>query len=253
MKQIEKKLYDELLANTGNVSQGGEPALDYYKKIASVYARVENSVAVLSDLKSDMSYIIMGGVAERLGLGKKGETLAIPSIWERDIFNHIHPADMGEKYAQEYYFLQYVKRQKPKNRENYCLKMRLRMKDVSGQFVVILHRVFYFTDSREGKLRFVMCLYDFAESGSAAKAVVVNTLTGQRVELKPATAGELLTEREVEILRLVRKGATSQEIAERLSISKNTVSRHRQNILLKLQVPNSLKACDIAADLGLLD
>ena len=54
MKQIEKKLYDELLANTGNVSQGGEPALDYYKKIASVYARVENSVAVLSDLKSDM-------------------------------------------------------------------------------------------------------------------------------------------------------------------------------------------------------
>jgi hypothetical protein len=114
MKQIEKKLYDELLANTGDVSQGGEPALDYYKKIASVYARVENSVAVLSDLKSDMSYIIMGGVAERLGLGKKGETLAIPSIWERDIFNHIHPADMGEKYAQEYYFLQYVKRQKPK-------------------------------------------------------------------------------------------------------------------------------------------
>lgn len=43
-----------------------------------------------------------------------------------------------------------------------------------------------------------------------------------------------LTTRELEVLPLLAEGLQSHEIAERLSISKNTVDRHRQNILAKL-------------------
>lgn len=45
---------------------------------------------------------------------------------------------------------------------------------------------------------------------------------------------------------------TSKEIAETLSISINTVSRQRQEILGKLQVKNSIEACRIAKDLKLI-
>lgn len=42
-----------------------------------------------------------------------------------------------------------------------------------------------------------------------------------------------LTTREMELLPLLAEGLQSSEIAERLCISKNTVDRHRQNILAK--------------------
>lgn len=41
----------------------------------------------------------------------------------------------------------------------------------------------------------------------------------------------ILSEREKEILRCIRKGLSSKEIAATLYISVNTVNRHRQNIL----------------------
>lgn len=42
-----------------------------------------------------------------------------------------------------------------------------------------------------------------------------------------------LTTREMELLPLFAEGLQSSEIAERMNISKNTVDRHRQNILAK--------------------
>ena len=48
-----------------------------------------------------------------------------------------------------------------------------------------------------------------------------------------------LTTRELEILPLLADGLQSQEIADRLYISKNTVDRHRQNIMAKLGKRNT--------------
>jgi DNA-binding NarL/FixJ family response regulator len=50
----------------------------------------------------------------------------------------------------------------------------------------------------------------------------------------------------------VERGLTSLQIADELSISKFTVSRHRQDILAKLQVKNSAEACRLAHTLGIL-
>jgi len=46
----------------------------------------------------------------------------------------------------------------------------------------------------------------------------------------------LLTPREQQVLTYIMSGCTSKEIAERLSISKRTVDKHRQNILAKLEI-----------------
>jgi DNA-binding CsgD family transcriptional regulator len=62
----------------------------------------------------------------------------------------------------------------------------------------------------------------------------------------------LLSRREKEILILIGRGKSSKEIAEELSLSIHTVSRHRQNILQKLQVSNSAQAFGIARELHLL-
>jgi DNA-binding NarL/FixJ family response regulator len=61
-----------------------------------------------------------------------------------------------------------------------------------------------------------------------------------------------LTSREKEILLLISKGEISKVIADQLNISINTVNRHRQNILEKLNVNNSIEAVRTADALNLL-
>jgi len=51
-----------------------------------------------------------------------------------------------------------------------------------------------------------------------------------------------LSERELEIIKLLSEGMTSGEIAERLFLSDHTVKTHRKNILRKLNVSNSSQA-----------
>src|SRR3954467_14977688 len=48
-----------------------------------------------------------------------------------------------------------------------------------------------------------------------------------------------ITQRELEILQLIALGLTSQDIANKLFISKNTVETHRKNMLAKLNVNNT--------------
>jgi NarL family two-component system response regulator LiaR len=71
---------------------------------------------------------------------------------------------------------------------------------------------------------------------------------------RPSTAApveNLLTEREVAVLKLIAGGLSNQEIAERLVISERTVSSHVSNILEKLHLANRTQAALYALREGL--
>lgn len=51
-----------------------------------------------------------------------------------------------------------------------------------------------------------------------------------------------LTERELEVLRLVAKGLSNRDVATQLAISENTVKNHVRNILEKLQLHSRMEA-----------
>jgi LuxR family maltose regulon positive regulatory protein len=63
---------------------------------------------------------------------------------------------------------------------------------------------------------------------------------------------EPLTERELEILRLLADRLSNKEIALRLVVSANTVRNHTANIFSKLQVENRFQAVKRAQTVGLL-
>lgn len=60
---------------------------------------------------------------------------------------------------------------------------------------------------------------------------------------------EILSKREVEVLKLIADEFTNEEIARKLSISKRTVDTHRQNIMLKLNVRNTVGLVKVAMEL----
>ena len=66
----------------------------------------------------------------------------------------------------------------------------------------------------------------------------------------PSGEGDL-TERETEVLKMVAKGMSYKQIAERLVISHRTVQNHVQNTLRKLQMHNRVELTRYAIERGL--
>ena len=64
----------------------------------------------------------------------------------------------------------------------------------------------------------------------------------KKTDEKPAAAQPRLTEREMEVLRLVAKGRNNRDIAKELFISENTVKNHIRNILEKLHLHSRMQA-----------
>ncbi|GLZ37424.1 DNA-binding response regulator [Actinokineospora sp. NBRC 105648] len=64
-------------------------------------------------------------------------------------------------------------------------------------------------------------------------------------------AAPKLTERETEVLRLVAKGRTARQIADRLVLSHRTVENHVQSTLRKLQLHNRVELARYAIEHGL--
>jgi len=82
----------------------------------------------------------------------------------------------------------------------------------------------------------------------------ITSLVREYVERKGDEAApfEVLTPRELEVLKLIAEAQTSKEIAEELVISVKTVERHRQNILDKLGMRDRVELTRYAIRRGLI-
>ncbi|HZG63831.1 MAG TPA: LuxR C-terminal-related transcriptional regulator [Rubrobacteraceae bacterium] len=78
----------------------------------------------------------------------------------------------------------------------------------------------------------------------------IETRTRKRIGKTPDLAG--LTQREVEVLRLVAQGLSDKEIATKLVLSRHTIHRHIHSILTKLDLPSRAAAAAYAARHDLL-
>jgi DNA-binding NarL/FixJ family response regulator len=75
----------------------------------------------------------------------------------------------------------------------------------------------------------------------------------ERARAGEATPKDPLTPRELEVVKLIAEGHTSEEIAAQLFISKKTVDRHRANVLEKLGMRNRVQLTRYAIRRGLVE
>lgn len=104
-------------------------------------------------------------------------------------------------------------------------------------------------------------LFELVSGVARGEAAMTRTMAARLLKgLAQGPAGEdepepllgSLTEREIEVLRLVARGVSNPEIADSLFITINTVKTHLHNILEKLQVENRTQAATYAVQKGLI-
>jgi DNA-binding CsgD family transcriptional regulator len=110
--------------------------------------------------------------------------------------------------------------------------------------VVVARALRELGDEDSATSEFAIARRALAEVGAKPAAHEVDRLLGRE---RPGG----LTEREVEVLRLVAEGRSNHDIAEVLVLSQKTVERHLSNIFTKLDVPSRTAAAAYAHEHGL--
>ncbi len=81
---------------------------------------------------------------------------------------------------------------------------------------------------------------------------IIEEFARQSAEIsKPSSSDDDLTEREIDVLRLVSTGALNKEIALALNVSENTVKYHLRNIMDKLHLRSRAGLASYAASRGI--
>ena len=127
----------------------------------------------------------------------------------------------------------------------------MRLRDKDGAWRTVEHRMFPMIISPNGNFRLMACVYSLAKDENH-RAKIINTRTGEVRIMSRKDYEDVLSVRELEVLRLIDQGKLSKEIADILSISINTVNRHRQNILEKLNADHAIEACKVARVMGII-
>ncbi|WP_295935975.1 helix-turn-helix transcriptional regulator [uncultured Alistipes sp.] len=173
---------------------------------------------------------------------------------------HIHPDDIAVLERNGRAVLAYFALE-----ENYSEIMQSKMINeyrllVGERYVRVVEQYQVLEFDPAGGVWLTMSVLDMSPNQTplnAAQSRLMNYVTGEVHQLaefsEPGTDLPRLSQRERDILKLVSKGLYSKEISEQLLISVHTVNTHRQRILEKLNVDNSLEAVRYAAQHGLLD
>lgn len=231
--------------------------VDQHRLFTRSLTKINGGCAVISDLSNRKSYVTVHPWAHFLGLSPEEAALSVIDSMDEDcIYRRIHPEDLVEKRLMEYKFFQKTFSLSPDERLKYRGRCRLRMMNEQGEYQYIDNLVQIMENTPQGNVWLIFCLYSLSADQRLEPGIYPTITHMERGEVEALSLSEehhaILSEREKEILRCIRKGMASKEIAVTLYISVNTVNRHRQNILEKLSVGNSMEACRAAELMKLL-
>lgn len=160
----------------------------------------------------------------------------------------LHPSDREFAIACEAKILDFLYRKIP--REHICdykTHYTFRLKHREGHYALILHQGFVLSLNEEGQISKIFIVHSDISHLTLNNTYKVSFLgvKGRTsyynldvLEDKAMRAFHPFTRRELDILRLIAEGNTTQDISVLLNISPDTVSTHRRNALAKTNCKN---------------
>lgn len=214
---------------------------------------INSSVAVLDVSKSSYCFF-QSKYKKYLGYDykealKMGPAFFIAMMHPEEIF---YVLNVFKKTAQ------FLKSLPIEDRMNYKLALNCRIKEKSGKYVQMILQLSVLELDKNGNIWLVLILDNLLSENMMFQKVshrLINLKTLDLVYFKENSVVKIkkvLSTREIEILHLCSIGLISKEIAEKLSLSINTINNHKQKIFKKLNASNITEAIYFCEILGLL-
>ena len=241
-----------------------DPALLDYSKLAhhkvllGQLAKLSNSAVTVFDMYRGEHAFASYNFGELLGYDHDQMAAEGNAYFDA----RVHPDDFVGLLGMGIQMLEFSYETPTARRGDYKMANEYRVRGRDGRYVRIIEQHQLLESDPMGNVWLSMSIIDISprqDVDLGVKGTIFNFRTGEAVALEQLVGEEqvadrsVLSDREREILALIQRGHLSKEISTMLCISIHTVNTHRQRILQKLAVDNSMEAVQLASRLGLLD
>jgi DNA-binding CsgD family transcriptional regulator len=227
--------------------------LERHKPHLHKLAEIGNSVITVFDLYQKRHVFHSFNIGEILGYSRQ----EVQSVGEYFMDSKIHPEDFTMLMKNGISLLKFCQNLPNEEKVNYKLISEYRVLDAADNYVRVIEQQQTLEITSNGSIWLALSILDISPNQKNRDEHLVcellNFKTGKTIPFANDEKTTLaLTQREIEILQFVKNGYLSKEISNKLSISIHTVNTHRQRVLEKLGVNNSMEAVSLASKLGLL-
>lgn len=162
-----------------------------------------------------------------------------------DVLHTIHPDDIDFVANAEAFITKFFRERIPREKLlSYKMNYSFRSRMKGGEYALLNHQAILLSldgNGRSGKSLNIHTRIDHLSSLNTYKISLIG-LHGEpsymNMSLKDEIRPVSFSKREIQIIKLIAEGFSSNEISEKLFIATMTVKKHRQNILAKTDCRN---------------
>jgi DNA-binding CsgD family transcriptional regulator len=250
--------YIELLNQQKFVSKDLDYSiLDKHRALLQQLADIDNSGICIFNLHKNEHVFYSPNFCTLLGYKFK----EIEEKGQNFLDEKIHPDDYIELTKNGISILKLFFRFSDDEKTNYKLLHEYRILNCDDKYTRVIEQHQVLELDPFGNIWLILSIIDISPNqdiNEGLKSQLLNFRTGKIISFQQENTinqDEIkisLTQREIQILQMVKNGLLSKEISGNLSISVHTVNTHRQRVLEKLGANNSMEAIIFASKLGLL-
>jgi DNA-binding NarL/FixJ family response regulator len=189
---------------------------------------------------NNINTLHISGARELLGYRNNSFTL-------EQYFNLVHPDDLADVFRAIKEVVNMFPNRSINYENSYCI-FTYRLKHKKGHYISILKETKPLS-IKDGKIgAHINKISNISYLNAPKKVKAWCGINNETYPLLTNKFQKLFTRREKEILHLLVYGKTSEEIASYFNIEKSTVDKHRQNLLFKANVENTMQLLAFCID-----
>ncbi|MCM0316354.1 LuxR C-terminal-related transcriptional regulator [Bacteroides fragilis] len=250
IEEIEKQVINLLPTSNILLDEVDYSIIEERKNDWIKLSEVTHSVVLVFDCYTNKFVFVSNNIPKLYGL----EPCRLFVDGHQPVIEVIHPDDIDHGLLVRKKIYSILRSFSNEEKMNYKAIHEMRVRNIRGEYIRIIEQEQVLALDKSGNIWLMLSVIDIDASHELEiiKSHLYNFNTGEQIFVDLSdTLDEPLTNRELEVLRLMKKGLLSKEIANTLKVSINTINSHRQNILYKLRVDNSIEAVNCACRLGL--
>jgi DNA-binding CsgD family transcriptional regulator len=235
LKEINNYFYNEFINHEGVFRSDERLLPEDFKNIYPL-----SNEAIYYHNYSEIDKVYFSGLKNLLGYNDKSLTL-------EQLFDMTHPDDLPDVFRAIKKAINFFPDHSLTYENAYCI-FTYRLKHKTGKYITVLKNT-RALNLYKGKIgAHVNQVSDISYLNLPNKVKAWCGINNETYPLLTNKFQKLFTRREKEILHLLVYGKTSEEIASYFNIEKSTVDKHRQNLLFKANVENTMQLLAFCID-----